>query len=80
MSSSDRRPDEETKALITVELWQLALIVFVLLFAAAHFLLGVGLPHLGKQALLVLGLLVVLLLLVVLGGRRFRRSSGEDMW
>lgn len=74
MSSSGRRSDEETTALIVLELWQLALIVLVLLFAAAHFLLGLGVPRLGVPGLIVLFLVVVLGVLLAVRDRK--RSAG----
>lgn len=74
MASSGRRPGEETRALITLELWQLALIVLVLVFAAAHFALGVGVPRLGVPGLAVLFLLVVLGGLLALRDRK-RKSK-----
>jgi hypothetical protein len=72
MSPADR--DSGAKALLSVELWQLVVIVVGVLVAAAHFLLGAAVPKLGKQELLVAGLLVVLVLLLFLRARKRRQA------
>ncbi len=72
MAAPERDPG--TKPLLSIELWQLAVIVVGIVVFAWKFLLGAGLPKLGMQGLLVVFLLVVLAGLLVLRARK--RNGG----